>query len=117
MTHEEARLFASDWIAAWNRHDIDAVLSHYADDFEMTTPMIQRVLGVESGTLKGKTSVGDYWRAALKKVPDLTFSIVEVTSGVDAVSIYYRAVLGKMAIETFFFNKEGLIYKALATYN
>ena len=93
------------------------MLSHYADDFEMTTPMIQRVLGVESGTLKGKTSVGDYWRAALKKVPDLTFSIVEVTSGVDAVSIYYRAVLGKMAIETFFFNKEGLIYKALATYN
>ena len=117
MTHDEAAHFASDWAEAWNRHDINAVLAHYADDFEMTTPMIQRVLGLESGTLKGKQAVGDYWRAALRKVPDLAFSIIDVTSGVDTVSIYYRAVMGKVAIETFFFNKEGLVYKAVATYN
>lgn len=117
MTHDNATHFASDWVEAWNRHDIDAVLSHYADDFEMTTPMIQQVLCIESGTLKGKQAVGDYWRAALRKVPDLAFSIIDVTSGVDAVSIYYRAVMGKMAIETFFFNKAGLVYKAVATYN
>jgi ketosteroid isomerase-like protein len=117
MTHDEAARFASDWVEAWNRHDIDAVLAHYTDDFEMTTPMIQRVLGIESGTLKGKQAVGDYWRAALRKMPDLAFSIVDVTSGVDTVSIYYRAVMGKMAIETFFLNEERLVYKALATYN
>ncbi len=117
MTHDEARQFASEWVEAWNRHDIDAVLAHYSDAFKMTTPMIQRVLGIESGTLKGKQAVGDYWRAAIRKVPDLAFSIIDVTSGVDAIIIYYRAVMGKMAIETFFFNKEGLVYKAIATYN
>jgi hypothetical protein len=116
MTGDEAKRFASHWVEAWNAHDIDAVLAHYADGFEMTTPMIQRVLGIESGTLKGKKVVGDYWRAALARVPDLKFSIVEVTSGVDAVSIYYRAVMGKMAIETFLFDDQGLVYKALATY-
>lgn len=93
------------------------MLAHYTDDFEMTTPMIQKVLGVESGMLKGKQAVGDYWRAALRKMPDLAFSTIDVTSGVDVVSIYYRAVMGKMAIETFFFNEEGLVYKAIATYN
>lgn len=117
MTHDEAKSFASHWADAWNCHDIDAVLTHYTDDFEMTTPMIQRVLGIESGTLKGKKAVGDYWRAALEKLPDLAFSIVEVTSGVDVVSIYYRAVMGKMAVETFFFNPNGLVYRAIATYN
>ncbi|MEN6449669.1 MAG: hypothetical protein ABFC96_04175 [Thermoguttaceae bacterium] len=40
-----------------------------------------------------------------------------VTSGVDAISIYYRAVVGKIAIETFFLNKAGFVYKAIATYN
>ena len=35
----------------------------------------------------------------------------------DTVSIYYHAVLGRRAIETFFFNAEGKVYKALATYN
>ncbi len=117
MDLEEARSFAEHWIAAWNSHDIDAVLAHYADDFEMATPMMQRVLGIESGTLKGKKAVGDYWRAALKRVPDLRFSIIEVTCGVGSVSIYYNAVMGKKAIETFFFNEKGEVYKALATYN
>ena len=79
MNVEEAKRFAEHWVAAWNSHDIDAVLTYYTDDFEMTTPMIQRILGIESGTLKGKTAVGDYWRAALEKVPDLKFSIIEVT--------------------------------------
>jgi len=116
MTHDEAQQFALHWVEAWNRHDIDAVLTHYADDFEMTTPMIQRVLGIESGTLQGKQAVGDYWRAALRKVPDLTFSVIDVASGIEVVSIYYRAVMGRMAIETFFFNKEGLVQKAIATY-
>jgi ketosteroid isomerase-like protein len=24
-----AQRFAADWIAAWNRHDLDAILAHY----------------------------------------------------------------------------------------
>jgi len=117
MSIEEAKHFAEHWIAAWNRHDVDDVLTHDADDFEMSTPMIQRVLGIESGTLKGKKAVGDYWRQALTKIPDLKFSIIEVTCGIGSVSIYYDAVLGKKAIETFFFNQNGKVCKALATYN
>lgn len=88
MTNEDAKQFADHWISAWNKHDLEEILSHYTDDFEMTTPMIQRVLGIESGTLKGKAAIGDYWRAALKRIPDLKFSIIEVTSGVNSVSIY-----------------------------
>jgi len=61
--------------------------------------------------------VGNYWRAALKKVPDLKFSLIDVTSGIGSISIYYNAVMGKKAIETFFFNENGQVYKALATYN
>jgi ketosteroid isomerase-like protein len=117
MTNDEAKHFAEHWVNAWNKHDLEAILSHYTDDFEMTTPMIQRLLGVATGTLKGKTSVRDYWRAALQKIPDLRFSVIEVTSGVNSVSIYYHAVLGKRAIETFFFNGDGKVFKALATYN
>jgi hypothetical protein len=117
MNIEEAKRFAEHWVEAWNSHDIDVVLTHYTDDFEMTTPMIQSVLGVESGTLKGKLAVGDYWRSALKKMPDLKFSVIEVTCGVDSVSIFYNSVMEKKAVETFFFNDKGQIYRALATYN
>jgi ketosteroid isomerase-like protein len=116
MDAEEAKHFAEHWVDAWNRHDLDAILAHYTDDFEMTTPMIQRVLGIESGTLKGKKAVGDYWQAALAKIPDLSFSIIEIACGVDSISIYYHAVWGRRAIETFFFDKAGKVHKASAAY-
>ena len=117
MNLDAAKRFGEHWAAAWNNHDADAVLEHYSDDFEMTTPMIRQVLGIESGTLRGKKSVGDYWRSALKTVPDLRFSIIEVTCGVGSVSIYYDAVMGKKAIETFLFDDRGKVYRALAAYN
>ena len=31
-----AERFAADWIDAWNRHDLDAILAHYADDFDLS---------------------------------------------------------------------------------
>ena len=27
--------FAAEWIAAWNSHDLERILAHYTDDFEM----------------------------------------------------------------------------------
>ncbi len=48
-----AERFAVEWIDAWNSHDLDRVLSHYADDFEMNSPYIAQVAGESSGKLKG----------------------------------------------------------------
>jgi len=30
--------FAAEWIAAWNSHDLERILSHYTDNFEMSSP-------------------------------------------------------------------------------
>ncbi|MDD2817007.1 MAG: nuclear transport factor 2 family protein [Thiotrichaceae bacterium] len=116
MDQTQALRFAEQWVNAWNQHDLEAVLAHYTEDFSMTTPMIQKLTGDPAGTLQGKAAVGEYWRTALKNIPDLQFKIIAVTSGVDSVSIYYHSVMGKVAIETFFFNTEGKVYKALANY-
>lgn len=108
--------FANDWIESWNSHDLDRILSHYSDDFEITTPMIKVALGIETGTLKGKDKIRNYWSAAFKKVPDLFFELKEVTKNVESMAIYYKSVLGKMAIEVMFFNEEGKINKVIAHY-
>lgn len=116
MDQIQALEFAEHWVTAWNQHDLSAVLAHYTEDFSMTTPMIQKLTGNASGTLQGKAAVGEYWERALKNIPDLQFKIIAVTSGVDSVSIYYHAVMGKVAIETFFFDAHGKVYKAIANY-
>ena len=35
MNQKQANEFAAEWIEAWNAHDLDRILSHYTDDFEM----------------------------------------------------------------------------------
>lgn len=116
MTDIQAQIFAQSWLTAWNQHDLAAILAHYTDDFSMTTPMIQKFTGDSSGTLQGKTAIAAYWQAALEKIPDLTFEIIAVTAGVNSISIFYHSVMNKVAIETFFFNAEGKVFKAIANY-
>jgi len=61
--------FASEWIDAWNSHDLYRILAHYDDDFEMTSPVIRVLAGEPSGKLRGKAAVGAYWAKALAKGP------------------------------------------------
>ena len=56
-----AERFAKEWVAAWNSHDLERILAHYDDDFEMSSPIITALVGEPSGRLRGKTAVGAYW--------------------------------------------------------
>lgn len=112
----DATLFAKEWIESWNSHDLPRILKHYSEDIEITTPMIKLAAGIESGTLKGKEAVGNYWSIALQKIPDLHFELVEVTESVNSVALYYKSVMNKMAIEVMFFDGNGLVNKMIAHY-
>ena len=109
--------FARDWIESWNSHDLDRILSHYADDVEVTTPMAKVALGADTGTIKGKPAVCQYWAAALQKVPDLHFELVECTQSGVSIALYYRSVMGKMAIEVMFFNESGKVNEVIVHYS
>ena len=112
----DATKFANHWIESWNSHDLDRILSHYSDNFEITSPMIKVASGMETGTLKGKEVVRNYWEAAFKKVPDLTFELKEITASVGSIAVYYKSVLEKMAIEVMFIDEQGKIEKAIVHY-
>jgi len=112
----EVKKFAEKWIESWNSHDLEDIMKHYAEDIEITTPMIKLAGGIESGSLQGKEQVKAYWKKALDKIPDLHFELVDVTSGVDSVALYYKSVMNKMAIEVMFFDENGLVKKMIAHY-
>ncbi|WP_407508615.1 nuclear transport factor 2 family protein [Elizabethkingia anophelis] len=112
----KAQQFAQTWIEAWNSHDMNAILNHYSEDIEITTPMIKMALGEGDGSLKGKEAVADYWRRALDKIPDLHFELYDVTEGVGSVALYYKSVMDKKAVEVMFFNEEGKVNKMFAHY-
>ena len=108
--------FAQDWISSWNSHNLDVSMVHYSDDIEITTPMIKAAAGIDSGTLKGKEAVRNYWQIALNRIPDLHFELYDVTEGVGSVALYYKSVMNKKAIEVMFFNEEGKVNRMFAHY-
>ena len=116
MDKSQAAHFAAEWISAWNAHDIEQILAHYEDDFEMSSPAIVRLTGEASGRLRGKAAVGEYWIGALKKFPELHFELLHVLRGADSVTLIYNGVLG-LSAEVFHFAPSGKVARAFAHYD
>ena len=112
----EPQRFARAWIEDWNSHDLARILAHYAEDVEVTTPMIRRLLGLDVDTLCGKAAVGEYWRVALQRVPDLRFELLDVAEGVGAIALYYRSSMGRRVVETMTFDAMGKVARMTALY-
>jgi len=45
MTRDEAWKLADHWIASWNAHDLDLIMTHYEDAIELTSPVVAQLLG------------------------------------------------------------------------
>lgn len=112
---QHPRQFAESWIDAWNAHDLDAVLAHYRDDFEFSSPLISQFAGEASGRLKGKEAVRAYWQAGLSRLPDLHFELVDVLAGIDGLLILYRGHRG-LSAEVFEFDANGQVRRGQALY-
>ena len=108
--------FATDWIDSWNAHDLDRILSHYSDQFEMSSPVVIQVAGEPSGTLQGKVAVRAYWKKALELVPDLQFELLQVLAGVNSITVHYKGARGRLAAEVFHFGSDQKVTRAFAHY-
>ena len=106
LDREWAVEFAEEWIDGWNSHDMDRILSHYSDDFRMSSPLIVARTGRADGALEGKRAVAEYWRPSLSLEPPLRFELLDVLVGVDRLTIYYRNVGRRIVAETLTFNEE-----------
>lgn len=111
-----ARGFATEWVEAWNSHDIERILRHYTDDVEFSSPFVVTIAGEATGTLRGKAALRSYWTRALAGLPDLHFTLLDVLAGVSAVTLHYRGHRGPVA-ETFHLDASGQVRASLACYS
>jgi len=102
MTEAEAQAFAGEWVAAWNSHDLDRILSHYATDIVLLTPLAQKLVG--DGRIVGMLALRNYWGLALKSATNLKFELTQVFVGHDSLTVLYRNHREQQATETFEFD-------------
>jgi ketosteroid isomerase-like protein len=117
-SHQAAHLAAlgRDWIAAWNSHDLERVLSLYAEDSEMTSDKIQALGFDASGTLRGKARIRAYWGKALGLLPNLHFHLIDTYVSPDSIVVFYQNERGARICEYLRLNAEGKIIQGSANH-
>jgi hypothetical protein len=116
MPTPDPKHYADQWVRAWNAHDIEAVLDHFHDDVEFTSPVAARVVPESGGVVHGKEALRNYWAAALAKQPDLQFDVVGVYRGESTLVINYRNHRGELVNEVLTFDADGRVREGHGTY-
>jgi hypothetical protein len=116
ITEQQALKFANDWIASWNEHDLDRVMSHYSDDVEYFSMFVAKLTGDEAGRIKGKSKVREYLAKGLAAYPELNFKLINCFVGVASITLQYESVNNLIAAEVFELNSDGLAKRVQCHY-
>ncbi len=100
----DATEFSRRWVAAWNAHDLEAVLVHFHDDIVFSSPLAAQLFPETGGVVRGKEALRAYWGEGLKRLPDLHFTVEAVYAGVETIVINFRNQRGGLANEVLVFD-------------
>jgi predicted ester cyclase len=117
ITEDKARDFAAHWIHAWNSHDLVDILSHYAEDVVLVSPVAARILNDPAGTVRGKDALRAYFQKALEAYPNLRFNLLDTLWGLSSVVLYYVNQKGTKTGEFMEFDSHGRVVRVVANYN
>jgi len=102
---------AERWLAAWNAHDLNAILALYAADARHTSKRV-RLLGGSDETLHGRDAIAAYFRRGIERYPSLRFEPMSVSTGPRTVVIEYQrhgTEETESAVELLETNSDGMI--------
>jgi len=116
ITQQFAQQFANEWITAWNNGDMEAIMSHYADEVIFSSPLILKSRTNDKGTIHGKAALKTYFKHALSKNPDLHFDLKHIMVGIKSITLLYTRKQVMPACETMILNEDGLIVEGLSHY-
>jgi hypothetical protein len=117
LTEAKARQFARHWVLAWNSHDLDAIMSHYASDIVLTSPAAAKLLNDASGTVSGKAALRNYFKTGLEAYPNLSFELLDVMWGISSVVLYYVNQKGTKTGEFMEFDANQKVIRVVANYS
>lgn len=117
MTKDEAWKLANHWVEAWNSHDLDAIMTHYENAIELTSPVAARLLGTPDGKVIGKANLRAYFQRGLEAFPELKFHLEDVLWGLNSVVLYYTNQKGTRTGEFMELSATGKVARVVANYN
>jgi predicted ester cyclase len=116
VTRDDARKLAEHWIAAWNAHDLEQILTHYEEAIELTSPVAAQLLGTADGKVVGIANLRAYFQRGLEAYPELSFRLEDVLWGLNSVVLYYTNQKGTRTAEFMEVSARGKVARVVANY-
>jgi hypothetical protein len=117
VTRDDAWKLANHWVAAWNAHDLDSIMTHYEDAIELTSPVAAQLLGVPDGKVVGKANLRAYFQRGLEAYPELHFRLEDVLWGINSVVLLYKNQKGTRTAEFMELSAAGKVRRVVANYS
>ena len=115
LTQNTAQTKAQNWVDALNNRDLDAVMTHHADDGSERPPLVKRRFNKSDGWLHVKSVLRDYFAVGMGN-PDLQFTLKSVRVGVQSMSMVYARENGIQVVDTMELNADELTTRMVACY-
>jgi len=117
INRDKAWKFAHEWLDAWNKHDINLIMKHYATSIEFCSPIVQKVLGDPKGVVYGIDKLRDYFSRQLQRFSTLNFQLLDVFTSPQSIVLYYKINRGLLASEVMILDDEMKALKVFANYD
>lgn len=89
-------IIAEKWFAAFNDHDLEALLALYDDAAEHYSPKLRLRRPETKGMVRGKDALREWWKDAFERLPTLRYEVTGLTADADRVFMeYIRHVAGE----------------------
>lgn len=87
---------AEQWFAAFNAHDLEALLALYHEKAQHYSPKLKLRRPETNGLVTGKDGLRDWWRDAFERLPTLRYEVLKLMADDEQVFMeYIRQVEGE----------------------
>lgn len=96
MTPDQLTEIANHWLSAFNRHDLEDILSLYDEQAEHYSPKLKIRRPETQGLIKSKTALRAWWQESFDRLPTLRYEVIQLTPFDNRVFMeYIRHVEGE----------------------
>ena len=87
---------ATEWLAAFNDHDLERLLGLYDDEAVHYSPKLKIRHPETNGFVSGKAALRAWWKDAFERLPELHYKVITLTANDNRVFMEYtRQVPGE----------------------
>ena len=99
ISYEFAAHHVEKWVKGWTDHNLNAIMSSYAEELEFSSPKIRGFFGEnKNNTISSKRELSTYFSAGLERFPNLKFKIIDFTVRDNKVILEYSTNLDGKSI-------------------